>query len=272
MTDDKRYITDLKQIPEGEVNNKVKKVQNKPLEKENKKEKEAPVKENLAKKIDERERPVVENAQGNEKIRPSQSMRKNKHTTLNVKKSGNSNLPFSTRDVVLGVLNIFLVGAILFLLFDLPQKAEKLKDIKNQNIRNEEIASLKISDVNLQKDKIEALENSFLDESGVLDFVREIEVLKEDGTVKDLSFESQEAVKDRTNNFVLPIEITLVGQREEIKEDVQKIESLPYLFRVVKIDLQEYVPGEDEEKVESGLLQMDLGGVIYVDEKLGENR
>ena len=174
------------------------------------------------------------------------------------KKAG---LHLPARDVILGVVNILTVVILMFILAKLPSQAQEVKRLRKESIQGEENITLTLSDINANSEKAEKIKSLLLNESGVVDFVKEVENLKKAGTVSKLSFASQKAVKDKTGNYGIPVIIEMKGNLGDISHDLARIRNLPFLFRAVTI---EAFTNEEE------LIELKYGGFLYVQDKLGE--
>ena len=179
--------------------------------------------------------------------------------------SNRVSIPFFTKEIILAIVDILTVGIMIFLLLKLPEEAQEVRRLKNENIQTKENISLQVADINVNKERADSLKGAFLNDSGVVDFVKEVESLKTGGTVTKLSFPSPKAVKDKTGNFGIPVAITLRGTLSQMEIDLKKLEDLPFLFRAVTIEVQPVL--EEAEK-----LELKYGGFLYVEDKLGEIR
>jgi hypothetical protein len=166
--------------------------------------------------------------------------------------------------LVLGVINLMLIVILVVILSKLPSSASKLNRLREISlgmaIKTEtEIAE---SEIQSSKEKTDELTAAFPNEEGLVEFVREIEKLKEEGVVKDFSFTSKEVVRDKTGFLGTPVVIEFSGSWSQIDAGLQKLQSLPILFRAVRIEA---------EKTSETLIDLKYGGFIYVDESLGKD-
>ena len=180
-------------------------------------------------------------------------------------KGEGKNLKFSLppRDIILAAVNIVTFVILALLLVRLPKEAQELKKLRNESTQPNDNISLQLNDIELNRQKAEKLQGLFLNDSGVVDFVKDIEGLKASETVTKLSFANQKAVKDQTGNFGIPVIIEMSGNLEEIERDLEKIENLPFLFRPVSVEMQ---PAAEEVE-----LELKYGGFLYVQDELGQN-
>lgn len=172
-------------------------------------------------------------------------------------------LTLPPKDIILAAVNIITFVILALLLVRLPKEAQELKKLKNESTQSNDNISLQLNEVELNRQKAEKLQGLFLNDSGVVDFVKEIEGLKASETVTKLSFANQKAVKDQTGNFGIPVIIEMSGNLDEIERDLEKIENLPFLFRPVSVEMQ---PAAEEVE-----LELKYGGFLYVQDELGQN-
>lgn len=170
----------------------------------------------------------------------------------------------TTKDILLGIINIASLTLLIILLIRLPEKAKELNILRNQVLLSESEVALEISEVEGSKDKVGELESLFIDEVGLVSFVGDVEGLKgENSSINKINITSQKVVKDKTGNYGIPVVIEMRGNWTQFGEDMQKIQKLPYLFRVIRI--------ETEELEEEGVIVLKYGGFLYVHDKLGED-
>jgi hypothetical protein len=174
-------------------------------------------------------------------------------------------LPLSGKDIILGVVNLISLVLLIFILIKLPKLASELKKLRVEFILNQSNFTYESPDLGEARTKKETIEEYFVDESGVIAFVNDVEKLKSENlAVQSVSFANQTAIKDRTGNFGVPIIIDLSGSWEAIDQTLRRIDSLPYLKRAAKIDIAR---SEDES-----VITFKYGVFLYVDPSLGENR
>ena len=154
---------------------------------------------------------------------------------------------------------------LIVLLIKFPQKAKQLRDLRAEDARNQTDTSKVFPEVAKAKEKTDELEKLFINESGVVDFVKDVESLRgENSAVSALTFQSQKYIKDRTNNFGVPLTIVMKGNWQQIASDLEKIQKFPYLYRAVNIEVK---PDKDAE----GVVEFRYGIFLYVNDKLGQN-
>lgn len=182
-----------------------------------------------------------------------------------VKKAKKKSNNFWVKDLLLAVINLSFIVAIVFLLGKLPIRAGELKALKNADFQVTARGNIDITELRIEssKEKAEKLFVLFPNESGLIDFVKEVDKLKEIGLITRFSFASEHAVRDKTGYFGIPLVIEFLGTWEQIDSATATIESLPYLIRIVNIDVK---PQE-----ESNLILFKYGAFLYVDESLAKN-
>lgn len=169
------------------------------------------------------------------------------------------------KDIALGIVNLAFVVLLVVLLGKLSGKAVELKRAKGTDYGSVAKSTIEIAGLEIEgnRQKAEELKNLFPNEEGLLDFVREIDVFKEEGVISSFSFASEEYVRDRTGYFGIPFVTEFEGTREQIGEGLNRFQDLPFLFRAVSI--------ETELQPEENLVKFRYGGFLYVDESLAED-
>jgi hypothetical protein len=162
-------------------------------------------------------------------------------------------------------INIILLVLTFVILVNMPKKSDELKALKNQELDVIKSSGVQTSDleVGTTAEKIVRLQSIFPDDTGIVNFVKEIEKLKDGGIVKGISFVSQEAVRDRTKALGIPFVIELEGSWADIDTTLTTIQKLPYLFRAITIETNIN---------EEGIVNYKYGGFLYVDESLAKSR
>jgi hypothetical protein len=173
---------------------------------------------------------------------------------------------YTPRDFILAVVNLITLGLLIFILLKLPLRAEELKDLRNEDLKYQSSNILELPNVAESMMLAEEIKKVFLDTSGIVEFVSRVDAIKaQGGTIVKLSFANQNAVKDRTGSFGIPVIIEMRGSREDIIADLVKLQNLPFLFRPVSIEME---PNKDNPSI----YDFRYGGMVYVDEtKFGKN-
>lgn len=181
------------------------------------------------------------------------------------KKRGKGLKSLWVKEIGLMVINVGLIMATLFLLRQLPIRAKEFKQVRNASISTgtkskTEIAGLEIE---ASKEKADKLSDIFPDEGGLIGFVREVDILKEEGLVTRFAFASDKAVRDSTGNFGIPVIIEFRGTWAQVGQGLSRLNEIPFLLRAISI--------EAERGGEENLVVFKYGGFLYVDPTLAEN-
>lgn len=175
-------------------------------------------------------------------------------------------LPLSSKDIILGIINLVTIVFLIIILARFPKKALDLKALRNESLIEGPKVTFENTEIGTYKEKANALNGLFLEESGVVDFVSEIEKIRAKGrSIVKVTFTSQKAIQDRTQNFGVPIVIEMKGTWESIGQDLEDIEKLPFLFRSATIEI---LPLEEDTSVVS----FKYGVLLYVIDRLGQTR
>jgi hypothetical protein len=173
---------------------------------------------------------------------------------------------YTTKDIILGAINLVTIALLVFLLVKLPVRAEEFKTARNESLKYQIGSPLELPDIADSLEMAQSVEDVFLDTSGIVEFVSRVEAIKDQGgTITKLSFTNQTAVRDKTGNYGIPVIIEMRGNMNEMTADLEKLRNLPFLFRPVSIEI---APNIDNPAI----LDFKYGGMIYVDEtKFGKN-
>lgn len=171
--------------------------------------------------------------------------------------------PLSTKEIILVVINLFSVVFLGILLTKLPAKANQLKALRINEVKDQAALSFEFNDINAKKSDADNLKSLFLDDSGIVRFVNTVEQLKSaDGSIKRIVFTSQRTVKDKTGNIGIPVVIEMSGTWEAIGRDMEKIQGLTFLYRPVTF--------ESRQNFENPVLtDVKYGVLLYVKDELG---
>jgi hypothetical protein len=167
--------------------------------------------------------------------------------------------------IFLIVLNFIFVIVLAFILSKLPGKAKELKELINQELQAEKVGGTQLVNLEIEnmKPKTEKLEALFPDERGLVDFVRDLDELKNQGFITNFNFASKEPVKDKTGLYGVPVIIEFRGSWSQIGEGLLRLQNLPFMFRAVKV--------ETEFKPLESVIQLKYGGFLYVNENFGKD-
>jgi Tfp pilus assembly protein PilO len=185
---------------------------------------------------------------------------------FNKKAKKKKRLSFKASVVIVTVINLLALGFLFYVLSNLKGEAINLKKLRSASIDAQEKSKVEVADLQIQSyiDKSDYLMSLFPDESGLIDFVKEIEKLKNEGVVKNFAFANEDAVHDKTKVLGIPFVLRMEGTWEQIDSDLKKIQSMPFIVRAVTLDIQ-------VKEEETNLIDFRYGGFIYVDESLAKN-
>lgn len=171
-----------------------------------------------------------------------------------------------TKIVVFNVVNVILVVIILFLVGRLPGEAEKVKNLRSEEIAAQESSSIGVLTSELEKNssKIQELKDVFVDENQFISFVTSIESIRSQGILSDVTFPVVNPVKDGSGHLGLPVSIVARGNQDQLNLAIEEVLNLPFLLRPVNVNLE--VVNQTEQTY---ILR--LGLFLYVDEEFSEN-
>lgn len=159
--------------------------------------------------------------------------------------------------LIIGGLDILCMLVLLFLLFALPKKALEVKKHRNIIVSAKARSEVEIADLQVKQntEKANALENIFPNEFGLVDFVKEIETLTREGSVREFTFANKNPVNDKIGGLGIPVVIVFEGSWQDIDRDLKKLHQLPYIFRPITVDV---------ERLDTNLQTVEYGGFLYV--------
>ncbi len=175
---------------------------------------------------------------------------------------------FFSNTILVGIVNVVILVLLILILGMLPKKATELKRLRNLSLSSKAKSNVEIADLEIKSniEKSDELKILFPDESGLVSFVEEIEKLKATGVAKKFSFANEDAVRDKTKSLGIPFIVEFEGTWEQIDKDLQALQKLPFLLRVITIETRQTKGDED-----TNLIRFMYGGFIYVDESLAKN-
>ena len=279
MPRSQKYITDIKELPDNEevedvkteMKSPVKTMQKMEAPEENTEKLKAGVfkpqeeiKDYSKSTLEEKESEDVQKTEEKMEETPAEKMEKS-----DVKVDKTDLRIFSTKDVILGAINILSIVFLIFLLTQISAKSKSINSLKSEERLTMIGGPIDNTEIEEYMKKSDQLEGLFVDESGVVEFVGEVDKLKSTGHVVNLSFTSQKPVKDLTGNVGLPIIIELRGDSlDELLPALGKIKDLPYLIRPISIKVR---PLDEEIREGKNITVVEYGVLLYVNEKLYKN-
>jgi hypothetical protein len=145
--------------------------------------------------------------------------------------------PLSPKELFLVVIDVISVIILVFLLSQLPKAAEALREARITSTKDEASLTFEYDKTIAKKPDLDKLSALFLDDTGVVSFVNTVEKLKgEQSSIVKVTFTSQQEVKDRTGNYGIPVVIEMSGSWDQIGNDMEKLQVLPFLYRPVTFE------------------------------------
>lgn len=181
-------------------------------------------------------------------------------------KTKDRKLGFWVKDILLAIVNISFIVALLIILGSVTSQSNKLRDFRNEDVQITAKGEINIAELEIEssKQKADQLLKLFPDESGLIDFVNRIDILKSEGLVTRFAFASEKAIRDTTGYNGIPLILEFRGDWNQISLALRRIEELPFLLRAINIDI--------ETDSETGEIVFKYGGFLYVDETVSKDR
>jgi len=179
-----------------------------------------------------------------------------------LKKEGSGNISIFgqyKKTIILGIVDLLALTAWVFLLSQLPKKAEEISKIKTQAFLQTESIDAKLIQTQLteNKEKINKLLNLLPQEDSLVNFIKEEENLKGQGLITNFSFASDKTIKDDNNYPVLPFIIESDGDSSLINSALQKIDQLPFLIKPTAVEITKQLDGS---------IHLKYAGFLYVEQ------
>ncbi len=170
---------------------------------------------------------------------------------------------FGFRAILLGVVDGIAVLFLIVVLNRLTAAAHDLQKIKIDLAQNIPVSQDAIrSDIEMLKPQIEKLSAFYPNETSVVDFVNQIDEIKNGQVLNSFSFANEVPVKDKTGYLGFPITMSLKGDWIQINETLKKIELLSYFIRPVQVKVTQTADNQ---------ILMQYNGFLYVNEKFSKN-
>jgi hypothetical protein len=254
-----RYLTEMKELPANDVEEKKEVKVNEGLPK-NKVQQQQTENERTIKTTNERKekRSVRDNM-----INRVDNKVINKEVKNLSSLEAEDSKPYSTKDIVIGAVNIIALLLLVVLLIKLPQKAEEVRMLKTEIVKNETSVTLEFPDIEESNEKARELESLFVGDSGIVEFVRQVEEIRQkQGVIERLTITSQKPVRDKTGNLGIPILIELRGSWSDFNRVLPEIQKLPFLFRAIDVEVER--TSEEGENI----ITFSYGVFLYVNDRL----
>ena len=169
------------------------------------------------------------------------------------------------KDLILASVNIVFLAALMIILGKMPIRANELSQLKNTFVVATAKSEVQIAEFEIEESKLKAeeLKKFFPTQSGLANFAGEMDKLREEGLISSFSFASEDAVRDQTGYYGVPVIIRFLGTWDQIEQGLTKLGDLPFIIRAVSIEAG---AGDDN------LVDFRYGGFLYVDESLAKTR
>jgi Tfp pilus assembly protein PilO len=169
------------------------------------------------------------------------------------------------KDLILAAVNITFTAALFILLGKMPTRANELSQLRNTYIVATAKSEVQIAEFEIEesRQKADELKRYFPNQAGLANFAGEMDKLREEGLISSFSFASEDAVRDQTGYYGVPIIIRFLNTWEQIEQGFTKLGELPYIIRAVNIEAG---------VADGNLIDFRYGGFLYVDESLAKTR
>lgn len=167
--------------------------------------------------------------------------------------------------ILLLIIDFLMLIISTFFIVSLPKKAADLNKARSDEQKVKESKNIDVTGLEYKptKDSVDKLNSYYPEEAGVIDFIEAIEVLKENGYVKNFSLVGADAVKDKTGAFGIPFVVEFEGDWGKINLSLQELQKLPYLMRAINVEAR---------VVDENVINFKYGGFLYVSDSLAKTR
>lgn len=183
-----------------------------------------------------------------------------KPKSLSPKTKEKKKIGFKLSIILLGLANMALIVSIFVVLNDLRSGAQELRELRGigvEGLSSQEIAALE-KEIATTKESVERLSKHFTDDESLVNYVKETDRLKRDGTVVNFSFATNDVVRDKTGNPGWPVALTFEGSWQDVDRDLRIIQGLPHFQRAIEIEIN---------RLEEGRVNLRYGGILYAKEE-----
>lgn len=158
--------------------------------------------------------------------------------------------------VFLNIVNLAIIGAIGFLYFKLPQKAQELKELHNTSILEREKTDALVLKTEIDKkiDKINELKASQINEKNLVKFFEARDKITSNPIV--IRFEiSDKTITTKTKKTGYGVTMEAVGNILEIGGVYKSLQQVPFLIHPLTLDIA---------KQEDGRFVLNYFGILYI--------
>lgn len=172
---------------------------------------------------------------------------------------------FSFSGEILGVFGILVLIVILILILGrIGPLSQEIMEKRSEIVNSTSSDALEVAKARLNRNtnKVADLNKLFINDDNLVDFVKEIDTLKNEGLINSFSFGASDVRDKRSGYNAIPFEIMIEGDGAKISSTMSKILSLPYFIVDVSAELQ---------LNETGGYTYNYGGFLYISEDYGKN-
>lgn len=116
---------------------------------------------------------------------------------------------------IANIINVVLLVTIFFLLGNLSDIAEKIKDLRSAHLvaQGTSDAALIHADIEKNQDKVDKLDELYIDDDGFADFLTAVAAIRTDPTITEVTFPGSEEAISGTNQTGVPVSIVFQGTK-----------------------------------------------------------
>lgn len=146
--------------------------------------------------------------------------------------------PFWLKISVIHGINLILFVLILVLMGKLSQKAQVMKELRNQKLAAQETTKFEVMEAELEtaSGQIETLENAFIADGRFLNFVETMDELKSRGLISGYEPLSGNIVRSKKSTG-LPVEVSLQGDASGVNRGLNSLSQVGFLFKPVTFEM-----------------------------------
>jgi hypothetical protein len=159
------------------------------------------------------------------------------------------------------ILDAVVLVFLVYFLSVIRQKAVLLNDLVNAYQNAQQSSQVNFADLEIKsnKERADKVLSLFPNDQKLLEFIKIIEDKSEGGgSIVNFTFASKEPVRDSTTRLGVPVVINFKGDLSQIDKDLKDIQSAPFLFRPITIEIK--------KTAEESMVELMYGGFLYVDE------
>ena len=143
-----------------------------------------------------------------------------------------------TKIVVFNIINIFLIGAIFYLLNRFTPLALEIQELRANAILAQETSDIAVleSDLERYEDEVRELRDVFITENNYINFISSVEQIKTDEVITVFTPSGNTTTdKDRDVGFTIIFELR--GSQEQVGNKLNQIQNLPYIIKPINFEI-----------------------------------